>query len=420
MWAAVGDGLAYLSAQSMASLLALFWIVALFELPRYGLSFLTALVLGPRPHARPAGDIGRVSMIIAGHNEADAVERCVACLREQTRPPDEIIVVSDGSTDAMPARIGGMQRRGLIDQAHVIRLRAGKSAAFNLAARQASGDILVNVDLDCTFDRDALRNIVAPFADARVGAVSGNVMVRNRHASLVAAFQAIEYLISISLGKSAALLTDQVVCVSGCFGAFRREALAGVGHLDVGGGEDLDVTMRLRKAGWKIAFAAEAIAYSQVPETLTGLTGQRFRWERDAVRLRYRKHGELMNPFSRRFLFTEFLHEIEFVFFNVLAAAALPLYIVWLVLAYGDLAPVILLAAQLGLFCLDLVTFAVAALAVPRAQSLPFMPYVFGYSLFNGIFMRLLRLAAYLQEWLFDASSRDAYVPAKVHLLRRW
>ena len=81
--------------------------------------------------------------------------------------------------------------------------------------------------------------------------MAGNIVVRNPKASLIAAFQAIEYLISISQGKQAANLTNQMTCVSGAFGAFRRSALEGVGGLDAGGGEDLDVTLSLRKAGWK-------------------------------------------------------------------------------------------------------------------------------------------------------------------------
>ena len=43
-----------------------------------------------------------------------------------------------------------------------------------------------------------------------------------------------------------------------------------------------------------------------------------------------------------------------------------------------------------------------------------------GYSIFNGVFMRFFRLTAYLQEWVFNASSADTYSPFKVQLLRRW
>lgn len=38
----------------------------------------------------------------------------------------------------------------------------------------------------------------------------------------------------------------------------------------------------------------------------------------------------------------------------------------------------------------------------------------------SNVFMRLIRLTAYVQEWVFNASSKDNYVPRKVHLMRRW
>lgn len=422
MFELVADGLHYLTSQSEASLMALFWFMLIFEVPRYTLAFIAAAFFGDRafvPSPRPA-KLGAISVIVAGHNEAGSVETCARSLREQSRPPDEIVFVSDGSNDGMPAILRDLKHRGLLDQVHCTALRAGKPAATNLAEQRATGEIVVNVDCDCTFDRQALKAIVVPFADPRIGAVCGNILVSNPFQSLVAAFQYIEYLISISLGKQAAQLVNQVVCVSGAFGAFRRRALRSVGGLDVGGGEDLDVTLRLRNAGWEIYFAADAICYTDVPATLMAFSRQRLRWERDAVRLRYRKHVDFMNPFSRRFNLLELAHQLEFILFNVVAAAAFPFYLIWLGVMYGELAPMILLAAQAGLTVLDLLTFALAALVTPKARSLPLLPYVIGYSVFNGMFMRFFRLAAYMQEWIFDASSTDTYIPEKVQLMRRW
>ncbi len=422
MFSAIADGLNYLTSQSGASLLALFWFTVIFEVPRYSMAFIAATFFGrSKPQADPEGIFDpTVSVIVAGHNEADAIERCVMSLREQSRPPDEIVVISDGSRDAMPERIRDLQARGLIDQAHSTDLRGGKSAGVNLGKRFASGDIVINVDCDCSYDRHALQRVVEPLRDPTVGAVSGNILVRNPGASLVATFQAIEYLVSISLGKQASTLTDHIVCVSGAFGAFRKEAIAGVGGLDAGGGEDLDVTLRLRKAGWNIRFAYDAICYTDVPTGLSALIRQRFRWERDAVRIRYRKHGDLMNPFSERLKLKEVAHEIEFLLFNVIGAAVLPFYVLWLFLTYGDMAPLILLAAQAGLLFLDSLSFVLAALATPKAKSWSLFPFVVGFGLFNGFLMRFVRLAAYLQEWLFNASVKDTYVPEKVQILRKW
>jgi cellulose synthase/poly-beta-1,6-N-acetylglucosamine synthase-like glycosyltransferase len=421
MWQHATDSLTYLASQSRASLFGLFWFIILFEFPRYTLGFLSVFAISfQATRVRPRDlDVGRVTVVIAGHNEAKAIERCVRSLHEQSLRPDEIIVISDGSTDLMPAKLRELQEKGLIAEAHCPQLRAGKSAACNLGFTRASGAIIVNVDCDCLLERDALRFLIQPFTDPNVAGVAGNIVVRNPGASLIAGFQALEYMISISLGKQSANLLDQMTCVSGAFGAFRRTAIESVGGLDSGGGEDLDVTLRLRRGGWTTLFASGAICLTSVPTTLTALTQQRFRWERDAVRLRYRKHRNLMNPFSSRFKLIELLHEMDFALFNVVAAVAFPFYLMWLLMTYGDNAPVILVGAQVGMLALDTLTFLIAAWLTPQVNSFALMPYIVGYSLFYGLIMRFIRLGAYLQEWIFRSSYRDSYVPTKVHVARK-
>lgn len=420
MFEPVINGIIYLQSQSIASLVALFWFVLIFEIPRYAFLYVSVVFFGRQMAVsqKELGALGKVSCIIAGHNEQDAIERCVRCIHEQSSPPDEIIVVSDGSSDRMRNRLNELQRKGKVAKAYSTDLRAGKAAAANLAERFAVGDIIINIDCDCSLDRHAFKNILQPFTDPAIGAVSGNILPRNTRLGLIPTFQAIEYLISISLGKQAAAQIDQVTCVSGGFGAFRKQALNDVGGLDAGGGEDLDVTIRLRGAGWKINFAPEALCYTEVPDTLVSLTKQRFRWERDAFRLRYRKHLGLMNPFSAEFKSAELLHELEFLIFNVLAAAAMPFYIIWLFVTYGALAPVILLGVQAGMALLDVTIFLLAAYSMPKARALRLLPHVIGYSVFSSFLMRFIRLAAYVQEWAFDASYGDAYVPEKVHAAR--
>jgi cellulose synthase/poly-beta-1,6-N-acetylglucosamine synthase-like glycosyltransferase len=419
VWDILHDGFTYLGAQSWQSLIALFWFVILFELPRYSMIYLTAGALLPFQKPRPA--LTRrpcISAIIAGHNEADVIERCVMALHEQSWVPDQIIVVSDGSTDAMTERLRDLLRRGLVNEIHSTQLRSGKSAALNLALTRATGDIVFNIDCDTTLDRHAIESACTPFRDPAVGAVAGNVVVRNPRRSFVAGYQSVEYLIILSLGRRSNDITNQITCASGAFSAYRREALHDVSGLDAGGGEDLDLTLRVRKAGWRVRFAADAICYTEVPETFRAFIRQRFRWERDAIRLRYRKHRDQIAPRSKLIRPLELAHQLEFLTFDVISGLALLIYLLWLFTTYGDIAPSVLVAAQVGMFGLDLLTICLAALAMPRALSVWHLIYMPAYSIMNSYFMRFVRLAAYLQEWVLDASYRDGFVPAKVHFQR--
>jgi cellulose synthase/poly-beta-1,6-N-acetylglucosamine synthase-like glycosyltransferase len=422
-------GLDFLLAQSGPSLAAIFWYTILFEIPRYGLAFL-AMAIAPvavricnrksEAAEPPRGPSARVSVIVVGHSEASTLERCVRSLREQSLGNLEIVVVSDGSTDRMAAVAARLVKDKLIDRALATSLRGGKASGANLAILASSGDIVVNVDCDCSYDRYAIENIVSRFADPRVGAACGDLVPRNGEGSLVARFQEIEYLTTLSVGKRISAAFDQVVCVSGAFGAFRREALDSIGSFDVGGGEDLDLTLRLRAKGWRIEFAEDAVCYTDAPAALWPLLRQRFRWERDAVWLRLRKHRRSMNSRSSRFRLAEAFHQWEYLVFNVAGAFIFPFYVAWLYATYGAFATVPLIAMQIGLFAIEVVLLALAAEVTGRPAFARNLPYLLGYSLLASYVLRFVRVWACVEEWFLSASRRDNYVPLKVRSIRRW
>lgn len=419
-------GFAYLLAQTSASLMFIFWYTIVFEVPRYVLPFVAAgLALRDR-NGVPVDDKATylttqtVSVVLIGHNEQDAIEACVRSLREQSFNNFDIIIVSDGSTDKMSAHARELVRRGWVSQVLTTDLRGGKSSGINLAWNAAKGDIIINVDCDCSFDRYAIEALVKPFEDARVGAVCGDVAPRNSEVSLISQFQEIEYLQSISVGKRIGNVIEQIVCASGAFSAFRRTALEQVGGFDVGGGEDLDVTMRLRKAGWLARFAPEAICYTDVPTSAFVLIRQRLRWERDAIWLRFRKHRKLLNPFARDFMPAETFHQWDFLLFNVVGALVFPAYLVLLGVQYGSFVPAILIGMQIGLLFIDVFVLALAAWITRRPvfwRNVAFLP---AYSLFQTYVMRPVRLWAYIDELCFSGSHRDNYTPLKVRHERAW
>jgi cellulose synthase/poly-beta-1,6-N-acetylglucosamine synthase-like glycosyltransferase len=414
--------LEFLTQQSRESVIHIFWYTLIFDLPRYGLAFCAEALSGLRKRD-PASAIAvkrpTVSVTVAGHNEADSIERCVRSLREQSLNDFQLVIVSDGSTDGTGAVMSRLVREGLADCALSTELRGGKSAGVNLAFRYCTGDILINVDCDCSFDRYAIERTVAMFSDPTLGAVCGDIQPRNGDASLTARFQEIEYMMTIAVGKRAAASIEQVVCASGAFGAFRRVAVDQVNGLDVGGGEDLDLTIRLRKMGWRIGFAADAVCYTDVPTVLWTFVRQRLRWERDAIWIRYRKHFNLMTG-GRGFRPAEAFHQWDFFAYSVLATAIFPFYILWLFASFGAFAVPVLVAMQLGLFLLDMTTLALADVILRRGAFARNIVYLFGYSVFNAYFMRIVRLIAYVQEWCFRGSRGDNYVPLKVRLIRHW
>jgi len=419
-------GLSFLYSQTLSSVVVIFWYTLVFDLPRYALPF-AAVALSQRRQAAQSDPITqahrkpfKVSVVLIGHNEADSIRACVRSLREQSFSDFEIVIVSDGSTDRMSKVACEIVGSGDATCVLSTDVRGGKSSGVNLACEIAKGDIIINVDCDCSFDRFAIEALMRAFDDPRVGAACGDIAPRNADATLMTQIQEIEYLQSISVGKRFSGSMDQVTCCSGAFGAFRREALAQVGGLDVGGGEDLDVTIRMRQAGWRIAFVPDALCYTDVPESVYAYIRQRLRWERDAFWLRFRKHRRLLNPFGTKFRPAEAFHQWDFALFSVASTVAFPIYLLWLATHFGPEAIPILISLQLALLLLDAGMLALANRITRRAafgRNLPFLP---AYSLFMSYVMRFVRLTAYVDEWFVSGSHRDNYVPAKVRLLRPW
>ena len=123
------------------------------------------------------GRAPHVSLIVAAYQEAPVIGAKVANLRALDYPRDrvEVIVSCDGSTDGTPALAREAGADVVLDNAH-----AGKVRTQDVAVERAHGDVVAFSDANSTWEPDALRALVTPFADPRVGYVCGQVALR-RH-----------------------------------------------------------------------------------------------------------------------------------------------------------------------------------------------------------------------------------------------
>ena len=117
----------------------------------------------------------RLSIVIAARNEAARLRARIENLLALDYPSGrrEILVVSDGSTDNTMAVL---TQYGDVLQP-LAAPRGGKAAALNLGVAHASGDILIFADARQMFAPNALRALVAPFADPEVGGVTGELLL---------------------------------------------------------------------------------------------------------------------------------------------------------------------------------------------------------------------------------------------------
>jgi cellulose synthase/poly-beta-1,6-N-acetylglucosamine synthase-like glycosyltransferase/peptidoglycan/xylan/chitin deacetylase (PgdA/CDA1 family) len=217
-----------------------------------------------------------VSVLVPAFNEVTGIARCVSSLAASRYPGDlELIVVDDGSTDGTAAIVEGLD----LPSVRVIRQpNTGKAAALNRALAASSHEIIVTVDADTVFEPEALQRLVQRFRDPAVGAVSGNTKVGNRR-RLLGRWQHIEYVMGFNLDRRMYEVLGFMPTVPGAIGAFRRAALADIGGVSGATlAEDTDITLDVGRMGWRVIYAEDARAWTEVPTTLRALLQQRSRW----------------------------------------------------------------------------------------------------------------------------------------------
>ena len=208
----------------------------------------------------------------------------------------QVVVVDDGSTDATAARASeaaaGDERLRVVRQPN-----GGKASALNTALARTDAAVVVVMDADSLLEREALRRLVAPFADQAVGAVAGNVKVGNR-SSWLGALQHLEYVVGINLDRRFFDLVNAVSIVPGALGGFRREAIVRAGGFPRDTlAEDADLTVAIGMYGYQVRTVADARAWTEVPATWRALWKQRYRWSYGTLQVLW-KHRDA--PFRWR------------------------------------------------------------------------------------------------------------------------
>jgi mycofactocin system glycosyltransferase len=198
-------------------------------------------------------ELPRVSIIIPVRNRPVALRDCLTSLADLDYPKSllEVIVVDDGSNDHTPevAREFGAV---LVDSGSI---GGGPAAARNRGALRAGGEILAFIDSDCTASARWLRELLPVFGDAKVAAVGG--WVDGMHeAGALDRYEAV--MSSLNLGRRTMFggAGGDTFYLPSCNLLVWREAFSAVGGFrsELTVGEDVDLTWRLRDAGWSIVY----------------------------------------------------------------------------------------------------------------------------------------------------------------------
>jgi len=238
-----------------------------------------------------------VSVLLPVYNEGKHVLKTIQSILAADWPADklEIVAVDDRSADdsyrwlrkawrSYPDRVIKIGRRGT---------NRGKHAALMSALKASRGEIVICIDSDCIFDKNVIKELVACFADDKVGAVGGHVGVSNVNESAYTVCQAVMYFVGFQLMKMVQNVQGKIFCVSGCLFAARREIFAECGMavkdfrwfgMEMRDGEDLYTTHTILLRGWRTVFNPKAVCWTSVPATMGQLFSQQLRWRRSGLR----------------------------------------------------------------------------------------------------------------------------------------
>ncbi|WP_242657945.1 glycosyltransferase family 2 protein [Lachnoclostridium phytofermentans] len=245
-----------------------------------------------------------VSILIPCFNEEEWIQRTILSCINQDYPVDklEVIVIDDCSHDKSVEKIEEIINK-LYQEADQFDIKnrlkyivqkenAGKREALALGALEAKHELVVFVDSDSFLDPFAIRNLVQPFKDPKMGGVSGRTDVANTFTNTLTKMQSVRYYIAFRIMKAAESYFDAVTCLSGPLACYKKEIIlenreAWLNQSFLGQratfGDDRAMTNFVLKKH-RTAYQDSAICSTIVPNQYRVFLKQQMRWKRSWLR----------------------------------------------------------------------------------------------------------------------------------------
>lgn len=217
----------------------------------------------------------KVSLIATVLNEAETIGQWLESFLEQSRQPDEIVIVDGGSTDGTPAVIEGFCDRLPIHL--LVEPGTNISQGRNIAINAAQYPVIASTDAGVRLDRRWLEQLIAPYeANPSTANVAGFFLPDyDPESPFEVAMSATVLPVLENIHPDRFLPSSRSV-------AFRKTAWQEVGGypewLDYS--EDLIFDIRLKSMAGGFVFAPEAIAYFKPRTTLRSYLLQYYRYAR--------------------------------------------------------------------------------------------------------------------------------------------
>ncbi|HET9984165.1 MAG TPA: glycosyltransferase family 2 protein [Longimicrobiales bacterium] len=235
-------------------------------------------------------------MLVPAYNEAASVGDTIRSLQSQTRPPDEILVIDDGSTDGT----GDVARALGVRVVRPPRNTGSKAGAQSFALPLVRTGLVMAIDADTVLAPDAIERLETALAGDDVAAACGFVLPRHVR-TLWERGRYVEYLFAFTFYKQVQDFYGKPLISSGCFSMYRTDALRAQGGWSTRTlAEDMDLTWSFYQAGRAVRFVPEAVCYPIEPSDFGLMRKQLRRWSHGFVQnVRLHWRGLLDVPYLR-------------------------------------------------------------------------------------------------------------------------
>lgn len=221
----------------------------------------------------------KVAMVVPCYNEGSTVRDTARSLLALSYPHDKlsIVLVNDGSTDNTAEIMEEFSHEPRITIIH--QANGGKHAALNAGiAASEDAELIGCLDADSFVEEGALLEVVSVFENRpEVGAVTAAMSV-HKPSNFVEHMQNAEYILGIALRHILASVNGLHV-TPGPFSLYRMSTLRELGGFRKGHNtEDMEMALRIQRAGYHIESAHTARVFTTVPRSVPALVKQRTRW----------------------------------------------------------------------------------------------------------------------------------------------
>jgi cellulose synthase/poly-beta-1,6-N-acetylglucosamine synthase-like glycosyltransferase len=222
------------------------------------------------------------SIVIPARNEESVIKRTVLDCLQQTYYNIEVIVICHNCTDRTydEAKVNDPRVKVYDLQTK----QAGKGIALNFGVEKSSGNYIMVLDSDGLLTHDFIENAL-PLFDANYSAVQGRYVPSNRNFNFVTRMLGLEGDLWSTPFMTIRTYLGHRCPLGGTGYIIRKDILIKVGMFANHLVDDYELSFRLLRKGYRIAFAPLSINYDEKPPTLDFMLRQRARWAKGFIEL---------------------------------------------------------------------------------------------------------------------------------------